>query len=126
MTTWTPDELRRISVADELHIAAARDDGTLRRPTAIWVVSDGDDLYIRAANGTTAAWYRGTRARHEGHTHAGGIDRDVTFTDVPGDDPVNERIDGTYRSKYHRYGATYVEMMLAPAARTATLKLTPR
>jgi hypothetical protein len=28
MTTWTLDELRRIGVADELHIAAARDDGT--------------------------------------------------------------------------------------------------
>jgi hypothetical protein len=126
MTTGTPEELRRIGAADDLHIAAVRGDGTRRRPTTIWVVPDGDDLYVRAASGTTAAWYRGTRTRHEGHIRAGGVDRDVTFTDVPGDDPVNARIDAAYRSKYRRHGGTYVDMMLAPAARAATLKLTPR
>ncbi|MGI5176028.1 DUF2255 family protein [Dactylosporangium sp. CA-152071] len=126
MTTWTTDELRRIAAADELGIASVRADGRLRRTTTIWVVPDGDDLYVRAANGPDSVWYRGTRARHEGHISAGGVERDVTFTDVPGDDPVHERIDAGYRTKYRRYGATYIEAMLAPDARAATLKLTPR
>ncbi|MET7419988.1 DUF2255 family protein [Dactylosporangium sp. NPDC005555] len=126
MTTWTSDELRRVGAADELQVAATRDDGTLRPATTIWVVPDGGDVYVRAANGTGSVWYRGTRARHEGHIRAGGVDRDVTFTDVPGDDPVHERIDAGYRSKYRRYDAGYVTAMLAPAARAATLKLTPR
>ncbi|GIH15044.1 DUF2255 family protein [Rugosimonospora africana] len=126
MLTWTADELRRIADADELRVAAVRGDGSLRRATTIWVVPVGDDLYVRAAHGPTSVWYRGTRARREGHIQAGGVDRDVTFTDVPDDDPVNERIDDVYRSKYRRYDASYVDMMLAPDARAATLRLTPR
>lgn len=48
MTTWTPDELSRIASADELSIQPRRTDGSLRAPTPIWVVRDGDDLYVRA------------------------------------------------------------------------------
>nr|BFE57735.1 DUF2255 family protein [Dactylosporangium thailandense] len=125
MTSWTPDELRRIAAADELQIAPTRADGTLRAPTTIWVVPDGDDVYVRAVYGTASSWYRSTRARHQGHVHTDGIDRDVTLTDVPDSDPVNTRIDAAYRTKYRQYDATYVNMILAPAARATTLKLTP-
>jgi hypothetical protein len=46
---------------------------------------------------------------------------------VPETDPtVNDQIDAAYRSKYRRYGGTYVAPMLAPRARAATLKLLPR
>lgn len=126
MSTWTPEELATIGAAQELQIEPVRRDGRLRKPTTIWVVPHGDDLYIRAAYGTGSAWYRTAHARHEGHIRAGGVDKDVTVIDVAADDPVNERIDAAYRSKYGRYGATYVDMMLAPRARTATLKLVPR
>ena len=44
MTTWAPDDLRRIVAADQLDIAPARADGTLSRYTTIWVVRVGDDL----------------------------------------------------------------------------------
>jgi hypothetical protein len=93
MTTWTPDELTRIGAADELQIAPTRRDGSPRTPTTIWVVPHGDDFYVRAAHGQTSAWYRGTRSRREGHIRAGGVDKDVTFTDVPADDAVNDQID---------------------------------
>ncbi len=49
MTAWTDDELRRIGDAEELEIAPVRRNGELRRPTPIWVVRAGDDLYVRAA-----------------------------------------------------------------------------
>ncbi|WP_433618774.1 DUF2255 family protein [Dactylosporangium sp. CA-139114] len=126
MASWTPDELRRIGAADELQIAPTLADGTLRPPTTIWVVPDGDDVYVRAVNGTDSSWYRSTRTRHQGHVHTDGVDRDVTLTDVPDSDPVNARIDSAYRTKYRQHDTAYVDMILTPAARAATLKLTPR
>jgi hypothetical protein len=45
---WTPDELNRISRAEELEIAPQRRDGSLRRPLPIWVVRVGDDLFVRS------------------------------------------------------------------------------
>jgi hypothetical protein len=62
---------------------------------------------------------------HEGHIRAGGVDKDVTFVDVP-DPGVNDQIDAAYRTKYRRFGASYVDPMVAERARTATLKLAPR
>lgn len=125
MGTWSGQELAAIGDADELEIAPVRPDGTLRRPTPMWVVPHDGELYVRAAYGTTSAWYQAARARHEGRIRAEGVERDVTVTEIDADDPVNERVDAGYRSKYRRYGVTYVDMMLAPTARAATLKLIP-
>jgi hypothetical protein len=70
MTMWTSDALARIGTAEESQLASLRSDGTLRCARTIWVVRDGDDIYVRSVNGVTSAWYRGTRTRHEGHIHA--------------------------------------------------------
>jgi hypothetical protein len=79
MSAWTSDELTKFGTAEELQIASLRRDGTLRNPVTVWVIRHGDDLYVRSVNGRTAAWFRGTQARHEGHIRAGGVDKDVTF-----------------------------------------------
>ena len=47
----------------------------------IWVVRLGDDLYVRSVNGRNAAWFRGVQTDYEGHIHAGGVDKDVTFVE---------------------------------------------
>ena len=39
--------------AEELEIASLRSDGTLRNPRTIWIVRDGDDIYVRSVNGVT-------------------------------------------------------------------------
>jgi hypothetical protein len=127
MTTWTSDELNKIGTAEELRIAPRRRDGTLRIPVTIWVVRVGDDLYVRSWRGRTAAWYRGTKVCHEGHIWAGGIEKDVTFVEVAeADHDLHDQIDAAYRTKYRRHGAQYVNPMVAPEARAATLKLVPR
>jgi hypothetical protein len=124
MTTWAPDDLRRIGAADELDIAPARADGTLSRYTTIWVVRVGDDLYVRSYRGPGGAWYRTAQALHEGRIRAGGVERDVSF-DQP-DDTVRSAVDEAYRSKYGRYGDTYVVPMVGDDAAAATFRLTPR
>ncbi len=125
MTTWTSDDLKKIGTAEELQIAALRNDGTLRKPVIIWVVRLGDDLYVRSVNGRTSAWFRGVQVRHEGHIRAGGIDKDVTFVEEA-DRSINDQIDAAYRAKYRRYAASIINSIVSPEARSATIKLVPR
>jgi hypothetical protein len=124
MTAWTSDELSKIAAAEELQIASARRDGTLRKPVTIWVIRHDDDLYVRSVNGPTAAWFRGTRARHEGRIQAGGVEKDVTFVDAAHD--LDDQIDVAYRTKYRRYAASIVSHIVSPEARATTLKIVPR
>jgi len=123
VTTWTSDELSKIAAAEELEIASVRRGGTVRNPVTIWVVRHADDLYVRSAYGRAATWFRGTQDRHEGHIHA-GVAKDVLF--IEAEDEINDDIDAAYRTKYHRYGARFVNPMVSPEARAATIKLVPR
>jgi len=122
MTAWTTGELDRIAAADELQIAP-RDGAGTRHPTTIWVVRDGDDLYVRSVRGQDGGWYRAARSSHAGSISAGGVTKDVTFTEVT-DPAVNEQIDSAYRTKYGKY-RDYVAPMLVDPARSTTLRLQP-
>ncbi len=124
MIAWTSDEVNKIGAAEELEIASLRRDGTLRKPVTIWVVRLGDNLYVRSWRGRDAAWFRDTQVCHEGHIQAGGLEKDVIFVDA--DTGVNDQIDAAYRTKYHRYGARYIDPMVAPKARATTIRLVPR
>ena len=125
MPAWTRDELTRVAAAEEVKLASVRGDDTLGNQVTIWVVRVGDDLYVRSWRGEAGAWFRAARVSHAGHIEAGGVGKDVVF--VAGcDDDLNNRIDAAYHSKYRRHGGRYVDPMVAPAARAATLKLVPR
>jgi hypothetical protein len=123
MTTWTSDELDKIGNADELTLASVRGDGTLRRPVAMWVVRDGDDIYVRSVNGRGSSWFRGALNRHEARIHAGAVEKDVSLTET-GD--VNDIVDAAYHAKYGRRYPTIVPSIVTPDAHAATLKLIPR
>ncbi|MGX4694571.1 DUF2255 family protein [Streptomyces sp. JNUCC 63] len=125
MIPWTGDELERIAAADELRIAPLRLDGTPRRPVPIWVVRDGDNLYVRSYRGTDGAWYQAARASHQARITAGGIEKEVALAEES-DPGINDRIDAAYRTKYDRYGGTYVTPMVAAPARATTFKLLPQ
>ena len=125
MTTWSKDELKKIGTAEELDLASMRSDGTLRKPVTMWVVRIGDDLFVRAYKGCTGAWFHGTLTRHQGHIRSGGVDKDVTFVEETNAD-INAQIDDAYRIKYRQYDAQYVDPMVAPQAKAATIKLVPR
>lgn len=123
--TWTTQELGQLSETLQLRVATARRDGSMRAPVIVWMVRVGDEVYTRSVNGPDAAWFRGTRVRHEGHVQAGAVDADVTFVDVGSDDGIHADIDAAYRAKYHQYRSP-VEHITSSLARSTTLKLIPR
>ena len=124
MTAWTADELTRIGSAEELQIASIRPDGTLRKPVTIWVIRDGEGLYVRSVKGPTALWFRGTQDKHKGRIRAGGVEKDVTFVDA--EHNINDDVDAAYRAKYRRYAGSILNSVLTPQARSTTIKLVPR
>ena len=124
MNPWTRDELAKVAGAEELQIASLRPDGTLRKPVTIWVVRDGESLYVRSVRGPTSAWFRGTQERHEGRIRAGGVEKDVTFLDA--DHDIDAKVDAAYRAKYRRYAGSILNSALTPQARSTTIKLVPR
>jgi len=125
MSGWTPGELARIGHADELDLASQRRDGSLRDPVTMWVVRDGEDLYVRSMHGRAGAWFRGTQTRRQGHIRSGGVDRDVTFA-IDTDPALNDRIDTAYCDKYRRYGDRIVGTVVNASSRESTIKLVPR
>ena len=122
MNAWNSEELDRIGAAEELDLASVRRDGTLRKPVTMWVVREGDDVYVRSVNGRGSSWFRGAQIRHEARISAGGVEKDVSLIDA---DEVNDEVDAAYQSKYGRPYPTIVPSIVAPEARAATLKLVP-
>ena len=125
MAPWTTDELKKIESAEELEIASLRADGTLRKPTTIWVVRIGEQIYIRAYKGRTSPWFRWTQVRHEGRIRAGGVEKDVHFIEET-DSTIIDQVDAAYRDKYRDQPFEYVRPMLTPEAHAATIRLAPR
>ncbi|MGB8875470.1 MAG: DUF2255 family protein [Solirubrobacteraceae bacterium] len=122
MSSWKQNALDMIDAAQELTLSSARGDGKLRRPVTIWVVRDGEDVYVRSVNGRESAWFRGALTRHKAHIRAGGVEADVGLVET---DDAGHRIDAAYEAKYGRRYPTIVPSILAPQARAATLRLVP-
>jgi hypothetical protein len=123
VTSWSDDELRRIGGADELQISSRRADGTLRPYVTIWVVRDGDELYVRSAYGAGNGWFRRARAAGAGRVRAGGVERDVTFADA--DPATGPALDRAYHAKYDRYGPAIVGTVVGESVASLTLRLSP-
>jgi hypothetical protein len=121
MSTWTSDELARLTRTDELRIAGRRTDSSLRKPVIIWMVTHNDDLYVRSVNGPDAAWFRGTQVAGLGHVSAGGVEKDVAFTRVT---DIDDELDAAYAAKYPPYRSA-VDSINSAVAHTTTLRVNP-
>ena len=123
MPDWSSQALRTLASAEEVHLATRRANGTLRSPRIIWVVTDGQRVFIRSANGPGAAWYRAATATRAGQLTARSVAYDVTFTLVD-DDADLAAADAGYRAKYGRY-ASIIDHLEEPGPRSATLEVHP-
>jgi hypothetical protein len=59
-----------------------RRDRLLRRPRTIWIVRDGERVFIRSTEGRGADWFRGATDTGTGQISAGGQTYEVLFTEV--------------------------------------------
>jgi hypothetical protein len=120
MAGWSKDELDKIALTDDLHIAPYRDDGkTYGSPTWIWSVVVDGALYVRAYNGKSSRWYQAAIRQKAGRITVAGVTNDVSFEPVEG--PINDRIDDAYRAKYK--GSPYLAPMIGAPARSATIRI---
>jgi hypothetical protein len=124
VTAWADDELAKIGDAEEVQISSVRGDGSLRKPVTVWVVRNGDDLYVRSVKGRSGPWFRGTQDKHQGRIRARGLHHDITFADAGSD--IDDDVDAAYRTKYRRYAGKILNSVLTPEARSSTLRLVPR
>jgi Uncharacterized protein conserved in bacteria len=123
MPAWSQDELSRIGKAQELRITTLRNDGSPRKPVTIWVIPQGERLYVRSVKGRSASCYRGTQGGRQGRISAGGVEKDVRF--INADHQVDDELDASYRAKYRRYAGPILNSVLTPQAREATIELLP-
>jgi hypothetical protein len=122
MADWTPEQVALIAAPQEVQVITRRRDGSLSRPTTIWIVGDGDRLFVRSTNGRTASWFRGAIATGAGQIVSGGRASDVTFAEAAEADLA--AVDAAYRHKYGRY-ARIVEHLVEDGPREATLQVRP-
>jgi hypothetical protein len=124
MAAWTEDDLNRFGPAEEIEIAAIRQDGTVRPPRIIWVVRAGDELYVRAVYGPASGWHRVARTSGHARISARGLEKDVNIEDA--DERALDQIDAAYHEKYGRRYASIVDSINDKEHRATTLRLLPR
>ena len=122
MSHWNQEELEQIAANDDLHIAPFREDGqTYGTPTWIWSVRVGDNLFVRAYNGTRSRWYQAAVSQKARRITAAGMTKQVTFE--PTGDEARGEIDDAYRAKFG--GSPFLEAMIGDRATAATVRVSP-
>jgi hypothetical protein len=122
MNTWTTDTARPVTAPQEVQVSILRPDGTLHRTRTIWIVAEGDRVFIRSTNGRGAGRFRAAIATGRGRIHARGTAYDVLFTEVQ-DEADLGAADAGYRTKYGHY-ASIVDLE-EEGPRAATLQVHP-
>jgi hypothetical protein len=115
------ENLRRLAAAEEVEIETQAPDGPVHR-TAIWVVVDRDETFIRSYKGPTARWYREALANPGVAVHVDGTR--LPATAIPATDPDSiERVSAALWAKYPKDPGT--RGMVAPDNLPTTLRLEP-
>ena len=118
---FAPDELALLADTEEIEIETARPDGQTRR-TIIWIMVDGDDVFVRSVNGAGARWYREATANPSVTIHAGTRALQARTIAAPDADSV-ARVNDALERKYS--GITGLREMLVPDTFETTLRVEP-
>jgi len=115
-------DLALLDAAKEVEIETAAPNGAAHR-TIIWIVVDGDAVFVRSVNGSGARWYREAVAGEDVTIH---VDRRAipARVEAAADDASVERVSGAIARKYAASRAS-VRSMLAPHTLETTLRVIP-
>jgi len=113
------DERDLLGRAEEVTIETTSEAGTIHR-TIIWVVVDGDDVYVRSVNGDGARWYQEAVARPDVAFEVGPSR--IAARVEPATDPESiARCSDALRLKYANDPA--LRLMLRPHTLPTTLRV---
>ena len=115
------DDLARLRAAEEVDIETQSPEGAIHR-TTIWLVVDGQDVFVRSVRGRQGRWFREAAANPAVAIHVDG--RRLPATAIAATDP--DSIDRTTRAVIEKYvGIEGFDSMQNPAIFEATLRLEP-
>jgi len=118
---FAPEDLALLADTEEIEIETARPDGPPHR-TIIWIMVDGDDVFVRSVNGAGARWYREATANPSVTIHAGTRALQARTIAAPDADSV-ARVNDALERKYS--GITGLREMLVPDTFETTLRVEP-
>jgi len=119
--SFANDDLERLAAAEEIEIETQPPDGPPHR-TTIWIVVDGDEVFVRSVRGREGRWFREASANPAVAIHVDG--RRLPATAIPATDPDSiERTTNALREKYT--GVPGFRPMVQPDVFDATVRLEP-
>jgi hypothetical protein len=123
MAQFSAEDLRVLAETDEVEIETPRASGSSRR-TIIWVMVDGERVYIRSVRGAAGRWYQVVTSGSDARLHAGP--RTWTIRAVPVADRAEvARVSEAIRRKYHARWPGPTAAMLRPDVLPTTLRVEP-
>jgi hypothetical protein len=122
--SFDPGTLALWQATPEIEIETSRADGGPVRRTIIWIVVDGESVYVRSVRGEAGVWYRALKARPRGAVHANGQRVAVQASSVT-DAPTIARVSDLLRDKYQERWPGPTASMLREEILPTTMKLEP-
>ena len=120
---FRPEDLAAIEQAKEVRIETSAGPGEPVHRTIIWIVTEGDDVFVRSWRGVTARWYREALANPDIAIHVGEQRLPARATPAHDADSVARTSKGLER-KYAGDPAT--RSMVRDEILITTLRLDPR
>jgi len=108
----------------EVQVETTSLEGIRTHRTIIWIVTAGEQAFVRSVRGDSARWYREARRRPEVILHVEGASVPVSL--VMADDPATiEQVNEALRSKYQRLSPSSTASMLRPHTLPTTMRVEP-
>ena len=123
MPNFAADQLSTFAAAEEVEIETRAGPGSPVHRVIIWVMVDGDEVYLRSVRGPRGRWFRELIAAAEGALHVAGT-RHPIRAELAADDISIERCSRALERKYARDPA--LRTMLRADTLPTTVRLEPR
>src|SRR5260370_37934990 len=119
-----PDTLQAVDRADEIDIETSRGEGAAVHRVTIWIVVDGDTVYVRSVRGPAGRWYRELSANPNGAIQVGG--RRIPIEAEPATDAESvSRVSDALRRKYEQRWPGPLASMLREEVLPTTMRVKP-
>jgi hypothetical protein len=122
LATFDPETRQQIDAAYEVRIETQRLDGTTRR-TIIWVMVDGDDVFVRSVRGDRGHWFQAATDEERPLALIVGKERIPVRAVLAADPDSVARTTAALERKYANDPA--LPSMLRPTTLATTLRLEP-